>query len=376
MPQQKILKLLTIPRNVVIFCLLLLTACSQPQASNLPTMGRPTPTQVMAATIPTQPTLAPTTTATQPSTPTVFPTSTIVLPTPTAPNSDYGAMARKYLVDLLAQTGPRLSGSAAEAAVFVQSAFEGMGYTVQRQAFSFISEEGQSLRSANVMAVKHGESPLEIVVGAHYDSVDNGDGADDNASGLAVLLEAAGRIKKIETPYTIRFMAFGAEENDLNGSKFYVNGLTDAGIRNIIYYINLDSLIAGDLNYVYGDAESPINLRDWMVADADKNGFALEAKSAQEMDNADGSSCDCADYVPFHEAGIRFAYFEATNWNLGDQDGMTQVDLRLGRKGQIRHTKFDTIQYIDEKFPGRIDQHLKMYVIELVNSLTTFKLAD
>ena len=38
----------------------------------------------------------------------------------------------------------------------------------------------------------------------------------------------------------------------------------------------------------------------------------------------------------------------------------------------IRHTRFDTIDYIDQSFPGRIDERLNLYVTLLVNILTNF----
>ncbi len=65
-----------------------------------------------------------------------------------------------------------------------------------------------------------GRSPKEIIIGAHYDSADEGTGADDNASGVAVMLETAELVANLQTPYTIRFIAFGSEENGLDGSVF------------------------------------------------------------------------------------------------------------------------------------------------------------
>lgn len=72
-----------------------------------------------------------------------------------------------------------------------------LGYAVQTQQFVF--NEGAS---ANVVATRQGASIKEIVVGAHYDSTDDGDGVDDNASRMAVLLAAADQVRNLETPYT------------------------------------------------------------------------------------------------------------------------------------------------------------------------------
>ena len=57
-----------------------------------------------------------------------------------------------------------------------------------------------------------------ILIGAHYDSVWMSPGADDNASGVAVLLELAGLLSGIEPGTTLRFVAFTNEEQPFAGS--------------------------------------------------------------------------------------------------------------------------------------------------------------
>lgn len=91
----------------------------------------------------------------------------------------------------------------------------------------------------NVLAVLEGEGPLAeetIVVGAHYDHLGYGgegslapsvrevhNGADDNASGTAVLLEVAQRLRARgrKLPRRVLFVAFTAEERGLIGSAYY-----------------------------------------------------------------------------------------------------------------------------------------------------------
>jgi len=54
------------------------------------------------------------------------------------------------------------------------------------------------------------------VVGAHYDSINKhggSPGANDNASGVGVILEAARVLKRADLPYVVEFVAFGAEES-------------------------------------------------------------------------------------------------------------------------------------------------------------------
>lgn len=304
------------------------------------------------------------------------PPTTIRPVTKTPSGVTYGAIARQHLAALCEEIGPRLPGSAeeAEAAEYIQAAFKSYGYNPQMQRFAFTNDDDEELESANVIAVKRGVSSEAIIVGAHYDSVDDGNGADDNAAGVAALLEVARLLQDAQTPYTIHFVAFGAEEADMDGSHYYVEQMSKADIKNTVAMINLDSLIAGDIAYVYGDAGRG-SLRDWIIQAAADAGFDLQARTAKQLDYPDGTPCDCADYDAFQEAGIPFAFFEATNWDLSP-DAMTQVDPDLGEDGVIRHTEYDTLDYIDATFPGRIDKHLNVFITLLYDALTQFTISD
>ena len=87
----------------------------------------------------------------------------------------------------------------------------------------------------NVEAVLPGRSPRVLVVGAHYDSVEGSPGANDNASGVAVLLELARALRGTTPEATIRFVAFANEEppyfntGEGMGSAEYAAALRDAG---------------------------------------------------------------------------------------------------------------------------------------------------
>ncbi|MGA7935132.1 MAG: M28 family peptidase [Kovacikia sp.] len=66
-----------------------------------------------------------------------------------------------------------------------------------------------------------------ILIGAHYDAVPGTQGADDNASGVAVLLELARLFSEEPTYYPIQFIAFDLEEYGLQGSDDYAQALYD-----------------------------------------------------------------------------------------------------------------------------------------------------
>ena len=92
--------------------------------------------------------------------------------------------------------------------------------------------------SVNVIGIKPGTTaPAEVVVvGAHLDSVPISPGANDNASGVATVLEVARILAEVPTARTVHFVAFGAEELGLIGSRHYVATRT-LSVRGMV---NLD----------------------------------------------------------------------------------------------------------------------------------------
>jgi Zn-dependent M28 family amino/carboxypeptidase len=105
-----------------------------------------------------------------------------------------------------------------------------------------VDAEVGSRTTRNVLADREGDPARTIVIGAHLDSVRDGPGMNDNASGSAAVLEAALRIA--ENAYgsgsRLRFAFWGAEEVGLIGSRHHVNRLSEEERRAIVLYVNLD----------------------------------------------------------------------------------------------------------------------------------------
>ena len=89
---------------------------------------------------------------------------------------------------------------------YVSQNFGAMGYTPERQSFSYLGEE-----VANVMAGRR-EASGYYILGAHFDTVAGTPGADDNASGVAVLLETARLAGSLSPPRPWAFIGFTTEE--------------------------------------------------------------------------------------------------------------------------------------------------------------------
>jgi acetylornithine deacetylase/succinyl-diaminopimelate desuccinylase-like protein len=113
-------------------------------------------------------------------------------------------------LDVLLANGPRVSGSEAEAAAadYLAAALRDLTGIV----FSTDVPLTNGLSSRNVWTA-FGTGEIEVLLGAHYDSVVGAPGADDNGSGTVVLLELARRLH--ESPYSglrVTIVFFGAEE--------------------------------------------------------------------------------------------------------------------------------------------------------------------
>jgi hypothetical protein len=150
--------------------------------------------------------------------------------------------------------------------------------------------------------------------------------------------------------------------------------MKEKDIRNTIAMINLDSLIAGDIAYVYGDAGEAGVIRDWTLEYAQAHNLDLETQPGTLPKYPPGTTGDFSDHAPFKAIGIPYTYFESTNWMLGDKDGYTQVSLEYGENGAIWHTEDDNPKYIDSMFPGRTQERLNLFVTVLQGILTEFQL--
>ena len=168
-----------------------------------------------------------------------------------------GTSAYEYMAELSDELGSRVAGLSTEvhAGDRILQWFGDLGYTPDTQDFTF-TEGGKTRHSRNIVAVKPGVSGKQIVIGAHYDSVATGRGAFDNASGVALMMELADALRDEKTPYTLVFVAFGAEEAGLRGSAHYVAEMSDQARADTVLMINFDSVATGDRLYCYSSKEA------------------------------------------------------------------------------------------------------------------------
>ncbi len=92
----------------------------------------------------------------------------------------------------------------------------------------------------NILASINSKAQKEIVISSHWDSY-CGPGATDNASGVGVMIELARYFYEncSEIPVNLKFVAFGAEEQGMLGSKSYIEKYRDT-LRNCLFNFNID----------------------------------------------------------------------------------------------------------------------------------------
>ncbi|SHF35084.1 M20/M25/M40 family metallo-hydrolase [Pedobacter caeni] len=123
------------------------------------------------------------------------------------------------------------------------------------QLFSFKNNKGVEIYGKNMLAYIPGKNEQIIVISAHYDHVgvmDNEvyNGADDNASGVAALLQFAEHFKKNKPNYTLVIAAFDAEEMGLRGSRAFVEK-PPIPLEKIRMNINMDMISHNDKGELY-----------------------------------------------------------------------------------------------------------------------------
>jgi len=278
-------------------------------------------------------------------------------------SSAHGAVAHVTAKTFARRVHPRVADTWGDirAREFITGTFQQYGYFPLTQ--EFISGSGPArLHSANIIAVKEGESAKRLIVGAHYDSAPVGEGYADNATGIGLLLEAAARVKPKVTPYTIVFVAFGAEERGRAGSRYYARSMSSLETRATKGMIDLDAVAGGAKLLVTSRLGGPTWLRDDALAAAQDLGVPLGTTAAAGGRPA-GVSLLPSDDVPFALMDIATAAFTSGDPQAGADAG----------GGSPWRARADTVAHIEKTYPGRVARQLAD-LSRLLETLLTSKL--
>lgn len=226
-------------------------------------------------------------------------------PSPTPPPAFSVGRAMQHVRVLSVDIGVRPGGSPGEeaAAAYVESVLRSAGYEVSRQP----ARRPDGGVSHNVV----GRSPGAdygggyVLVGGHYDTTVSGPGANDNASGTAVVLALAEGLAGRRVP--VEFVAFGAEERQPPtgehhiGSEAYAGALADPSALRAM--VSIDMVGNGPVLLVGRFRSHPRDLQDEIAAVAEAMGVPFDRTALG----------DVSDHTPFARRGIPAAWLWSGN---------------------------------------------------------------
>lgn len=199
---------------------------------------------------------------------------------------------------------------------------------IQRDTFIYNGHE-----LYNIVVTKTGTTyPNQyLIVDGHYDTY-GGPGANDNGSGVSIIMEVARLMQSIETEYSVKFIYFSAEEQGLVGSNHYVDNTVIPENMDILLVFNIDEVggVNGMSNTIITcerDEGPPTSNNELSAAYTDTlaSCVGLYSNLSTSIYYAYGS-----DYMPFEDAGeiITGLYeYNESPYPHGINDSISNLDV-------------------------------------------------
>lgn len=188
----------------------------------------------------------------------------------------------------------------------------------------------ETITMSNVIAqrpaLSGGENAPLLIIGGHFDSVPAGPGANDNASGTAVVLELARSLQQRYPAYELRFAAFSGEEIGLVGSNDYVQKLSAADRQRLVAMINIDMISVGTQFWVGGKPE----LTRLALGAAQNEGLNTQVMPKAALSGSDSFS--------FDQAGLPTLFLnrlDDPNYHRPEDTADKVPPERLGQVGRV-----------------------------------------
>lgn len=253
------------------------------------------------------------------------------------------ATAVRAVRRLAGSIGPReaTSRSYARAAAWVARSFRRLGYDVGRQRVAVPAGESWGVpvpagRSTNVVATPPGFDARRphLVVGAHLDTVPQASGAEDNASGVGVVLAVAEAVAARRTRLPVVFVAFAAEEprgpsddDHHYGSRRYLALLSPAERDAVRGMVSLDRVGVGQRVPV-GSTGDGDPIQRSLLAAARRAGIPTVADAGQR-------SSDHWSFVRAGLPGVRLGSTPYAGYHSADDVPAVVSSAQLERVGRL-----------------------------------------
>ena len=220
------------------------------------------------------------------------------------------------------------------------------------------AQEGEG---ANILGMCIGSDPALpfVVVSAHYDHLGIRDGqiypgADDDASGVAVVLELAAFCQKTPFRHSVVFAAFDAEERGLQGSRAFFVKPAAVPQERIALNVNLDMVSRNDKReifiagtYHYPDLKKPLEEIAAKAPITVLFGHDKPVSIAGGVEDWTNQS----DHGPFHAAKIPFVYFGVEDHADYHKPTDTADKINRGFLVDVAETILDAVIALDQARP-------------------------
>lgn len=279
--------------------------------------------------------------------------------------------AYEYIDYLSATIGTRTVGTEEEheAALYVGEQLEKAGCKVEVIPVDYV--DGKKLW--NIVGIKNSinnEQTDIVYVTSHLDCDGVSSGANDNASGVAGVIEIAHALKDIEVQDEVRFIAFGGEEVGLLGSQAYVEALSKEDKGRSKACFNLD-MLATDYKGISELGIYTCDGKENIVTEAVRKAGEKFSKDSTEEVSYEAElelsevgapiMITTSDHKPFNDAGIPAVVFTNINPKPALKENISwAIEPTL-------HTPEDSIEHIS--IP-RLERSIKLVGLAVYNMVT------
>jgi Zn-dependent M28 family amino/carboxypeptidase len=262
---------------------------------------------------------------------------------------------KKRLDHIVGERSPWSSAARLSAVeTYIEKEFSALGLRVENDSFPY---RGRNFR--NVLARTPATRAPIVVLGAHFDAVEGSPGADDNASGVAVLLETARVLSGMKLKSEVLFCAFNLEELNMIGSSHLAKRLKSEGAK-VAGMVSLEML--GYTDRRPGSQKYPValswlypNRADFIGVVGNWRSAALLRSFAAALKKVDGLPVETlsvigngflvpqarlSDHAPFWDAGY---------------PALLLTDTAFMRNPHY-HSASDTIETLDLEFMAKVCQ--------------------
>lgn len=257
-------------------------------------------------------------------------------------------------------------------AAYIQTQLQDMGYSVATQAFF---ADNETVYNVEVEIAGLSKRDEIVIIGAHYDSALHSPGANDNGSGVAMVLELARVFKATQPERTVRFVLFTNEEpphfsTATMGSVVYANR-SRTRRENIVAMLSLETI--GHYSDTVGTQQYPIIFKPFFPSSGNFIAFVGDLRSRDLVHQTMGVF-RAGPHLP-SEGIAAFPWIKGIDWSdhsafwKNDYRALMLTDTALFRYPHY-HTAQDTPEKLNYQHMAKLFNGIEAVVHDLANGPT------